>query len=71
MLLFFDGPYYTKNEKYMKKRDCNHVFHVFLIFHVVGYIENMQHGYNLDKESNFVSNECFRSKFEQTHCEIS
>ena len=39
MLHTFDGPYYTKNEKYMKIRDCNHVFHVFLIFHVVD-VEN-------------------------------
>ena len=26
MLHAFDGPFYTKNEKYMKKCDCNHVF---------------------------------------------
>ena len=31
----FKGPRYTKNEKYMKKRDSNNVFHVFLIFCVV------------------------------------
>ena len=64
MLHTFDEAYYTKNEKYMKKPDCNNVFHVFLIFHVEGSIENMQHGYSLDEEPNFGSNECFRSKFE-------
>ena len=48
MLHTFDEPSYTKNEKYMKKRDCNHVFHLFIIFHVAGYIEIMQHGYLLD-----------------------
>lgn len=64
MLYTLDGPYYTKNEKYMKKHDCNHIFHVFVIFRVAGSIENMQHGYSLDKESNSASNECFRSKFE-------
>ena len=57
MLHTFDGPCYTKNEKYIKKRDYNHVFHVFLIFRVVGTIESMQHGYFLDEELNFASNE--------------
>ena len=50
MLHTFYGPYYMKNEKYMKKRDCNNVFHVFLIFRVGGSIESMQHGYSLDEE---------------------
>ena len=50
MLHTFDGPRYPKIEKYIKKHDCNHVFHVFLIFHVAGPIESMQHGYYLDEE---------------------
>ena len=54
----FDSPCYTKNEKYMKKHDCNH------IFHVVGSIESMQYGYSLDEELNFASNEYSRSEFE-------
>ena len=49
MLHTFDGPYYNKNEKYMKTRDCNHVFQVFLIFRVVGSIESMKHQYSLDE----------------------
>ena len=53
----FDRPYYTKNGKYMKKYDCNHVFHVLLIFHVAGSIESMQHGYSLDEKLNFASDE--------------
>ena len=32
MLHIFNGPCYTKNEKYMKKRACNHVIRVFFIF---------------------------------------
>ena len=64
MLHTFEGPCYTKNEKYMKKSDSNHVFHAFLIFHVAGFIESMQHGYSLDDESNYASNECCFSKFE-------
>ena len=64
MLHTFDGPCYTKNDKYIKKCDCNHVFHVFLIFRVVGPIESMQHGYSLDEELNFSSNEYSHSKFE-------
>ena len=51
-----DGHYYTKNEKYIKKRDCNHVFNVFLIFRVVVFIKSMQHGYSFDEELNFASN---------------
>ena len=45
MLHTFDGPFYMKNEKYMKKHDCNHVFHVFLIFRVARSIESLEHGY--------------------------
>ena len=42
MLHTFDGPLYTKNEKYIKKkRDYNNVFHVFMIFCVAGLIEIM------------------------------
>ena len=50
MLYTLYGPYYTKNEKYMTKCDCNHIFHVFIIFHVIRSIETMQHGYSLDEE---------------------
>ena len=64
MLHTFDRPYYTKNEKYMKNVITITFFHVFLIFRVVGSIESMQHGYSLDEESNFASNEYSRSKFE-------
>ena len=64
MLNTFDGPCYTKNEKYVKNYDCNHVFHVFFIFCVEGSIESMQHGYSLDEELNSSSNEYSRSKFE-------
>ena len=39
-------------------------FHVFFILHVAGSIERMQHGYSLDDEINFASNEYSRSKFE-------
>ena len=46
MLHTFDGPFYTENDKYMKKHDCNHIFHVFLIFRVAGSIESMQHDYS-------------------------
>ena len=64
----YDGPYYTKNKKYIEKHDCNHVaikfFHVFLIFRVRGSIESMQHGYSLDDELNFASNDYCHSKFE-------
>ena len=64
MLHTFDGPYYTKNEKYMKNVIAITFFHVFIIFHVVGSIESMQHGYSLDEELNFSFNEYSRSKFE-------
>ena len=60
----FDGPCCMKNEKCMQKRDCNHIFHVFLIFRVAGPIENMQHGYFLDEESNYASNDYSHSKFD-------
>ena len=60
----FNGPCYTKNEKYIKKRDCNHAFHVFPTFCVAGSIKSMQHGYSLDEELNFASNEYSHSKFE-------
>lgn len=48
MLHTFDGPYYMKNEKYMKKVIAITLFHVFIIFNVLGSIESMQHGYSLD-----------------------
>ena len=64
MLHTFDGPYYTKNVKYIKKRDCNPVFHVLLIFLVEGSIESMQHGYSLDEKLIFASNEYSCLKFE-------
>ena len=60
----FGGPRYTKNEKYMKIHDCNHVFHVFIIFRVEGSLESMEHGYSLDEEPNYASNKCSCSKFE-------
>ena len=63
MLHTFDGPCYTKNEKYMKKCVYDHVFHVFLIFHVALSIKSMQHGYSLDEELTFASNEYSRLKF--------
>ena len=53
----FDGPCYTKNEKYMKNVITIMFFHVFLIFHVAVSIESMQHEYFLDVELNFASNE--------------
>ena len=62
MLHTFDGPCYMKNEKYIKTRDYNHVFHVFLIFRVAGPIKSIQHGYSLDEELNFSSNKCSCSK---------
>ena len=58
MLHTFDGPCYMKNEKYMKKHDCNHIFHVFIIFRVEGSIESMQHGYSLGEKLNSASNKC-------------
>ena len=64
MLNNFDGCCYTKKDKYMKKRDCNHISHVFLIFRVAGSIKSIQHGYFLDEELNFSSNEYSDLKFE-------
>ena len=61
---YFDRPCYVKNEKYMKKHDYNYIFHVFLIFHVAGSIESMQHGPSLYEELNFASNEYSHPKFE-------
>ena len=46
-----------------EKRDCNHVFHVFLIFCVAGSIKSMQHRYS-DEKLKFSSNEYSLSKFE-------
>lgn len=59
----FDGPCYTKNEKYMKKHGCNHIFHVFLIFRVAESIESMKHGYFLVEESKYAYEKCSHSKF--------
>ena len=55
MLHNFDGPFYMKNEKYMKNVIAIMFFHVFLTFHVAGSIKSMQHGYSLDEELNFAS----------------
>ena len=63
MLHTFDGPYYTRNDKYMKNVTVITFFHVFLIFRVAGSIKNMQHGYSFDEELNFASNEYSCSKF--------
>jgi len=57
MLHTFYLPSYTKNEKYMKNVIAITIFHVFLNFHVVGSTKSMQHGYSLDEELNFASNE--------------
>ena len=64
MLHTFDGPCYMKNETYMKNVISITCFHVFVIFRVVGSIETMKHGYSLDEELNFASNEHSHSKFE-------
>ena len=64
MLHTFHGSYKMKNEKYMINVIANTLFHVFLIFRVIGSIQSMQHGYALDEESNYASNEWFCSKFE-------
>ena len=64
MLHTFDGPYYKENEKYMKNVIAITYFPVFLIFRVLYSIKSMQHGYSLDEELNFASNEYSRSKFE-------
>jgi len=67
----FDGPYYTKNEKYMKNMIAITLFNVFLIFILAGSIESMQHVCSLDEELNFSSNEYSCLKFEQKLWEIS
>jgi len=64
MLHTLNGPYYTKNKKYTKNMIANIFFHVFLIFHIIGSIESMQHGCSLDEELNFSSNEYSCLKFE-------
>ena len=64
MLHTFHGSCYTKNEKYIKNVITITFFYVFLIFRVVEFIESMQHGYSLDEELNFSSNEYSYSKFE-------
>ena len=55
---------WTKNEKYKKMLIEIMFFNVFLIFRVAGFIKIMQHGYSLDEELNFASNEYAHSKFE-------
>jgi len=57
LLCIFYGSYYIKNDKYMKNVIAITFFHSFLIFLVEKSIESMQHGYSLDEESNFSSNE--------------
>ena len=57
MLHTFYELYYTKNEKYIKNVIVIMFFYVFPIFHVAWFIESMQHGYSLDEELNFASNE--------------
>ena len=64
MLHTFNGPFYMKNEKYMKNVIAITFFHVFLIFRVIESIKSMQHGYSMDEELNFASNEYSCSKFE-------
>jgi len=64
MFYTLNGPYYTKNHKYMKNVITVTFFHVFLIFHVAGFIKSMQHRYSLDEELIFSSNEYSHLKFE-------
>ena len=71
MLHTFNGRHYMKNEKYMKNVIAIMFFHVFLIFHVAGSIQSMQHGYSLDEELNFSSNEYSHLKFEFKFWDIS
>ena len=40
----FYGPFYMKNEKYIKNVIVNTFFHVFLHFRVAGSIESMKNG---------------------------
>ena len=56
-------PSTWKNEKYMKNVIAIMFFNVFLIFHVEVSIKIMKHGYSLDEELNFASNEYY-SKIE-------
>ena len=58
----FEGPLHEKLEIH-EKHDFNHVYHVFPIFRVAQSIESMQHGYSLDDELNFASNEYSHLKF--------
>ena len=55
---------YKKCEIHEKNVIAITFFHVFHIFRIEGSIESMQHCYSLDEESNYVSEKCFRSKFE-------
>ena len=48
----------------MKNMIAIMVFHVFLIYRVAGSSESMQHGYSLDEDLNFASNEYSHTKFE-------
>ena len=64
MLHTFNGYYYMKNVKYMKKMIAITFFDVFHIFHVVGSIKSMQHQYSSDEKLNSPSNEYFHLKFE-------
>jgi len=64
MLYTFDGSFYPRNDKYRKNVIAIMFFHVFLIFHVEGSVESMQHGYSLDEELNFAPNEYSCLKFE-------
>jgi len=64
MLHTFNESCYMKNEKYMKNIIAIMFFHVFLFFRVAGSMESIQHGYSLDEESNFASNEYSHSKFD-------
>ena len=57
MLHTFDGPFYMKNEKYIKSVIAIMFSHVILVFCAVGSLKSMQHGYSLDEELNFASNE--------------
>lgn len=53
MLHTFNGPYYTKNDEYMKNMITVTFFHVFLIFCVAESVESMKRGHFLDEELNF------------------
>ena len=61
---YFQWILLHEKEKYVKNVIASTFFHVFLIFRIAGSLKNMQHGYSLDKELNFASNEYSRSKFE-------